>query len=54
MSEHLKAKRYERTEDRQGWRNGNRVRILTTRVGPLALLVPKARDGSFCRAPIPA
>jgi transposase-like protein len=47
MSEHLKAKPYERSEDRQGWRNGNRVRILTTRVGPLTLLVPKARDGSF-------
>jgi hypothetical protein len=44
----------ERSEDRQGWRNGSRVRISTTRVGPLTLVVPQARDGSFCRAPIPA
>jgi len=35
MSEHLKAKPYERSEDRQGWRNGSWVRVLTTWGGPL-------------------
>jgi transposase-like protein len=47
MTEHLKAKPHERTEDRQGYRNGSRVRTLTTRVGPLTLVVPQTRDGSF-------
>jgi transposase-like protein len=46
-TEHLKAKPHERTEDRQGYRNGSRVRTLTTRVGPLTLVVPQTRDGSF-------
>jgi len=39
MTEHLKAKPHERTEDRQGYRNGSRLRTLTTRVGPLTLVV---------------
>ena len=30
MAEHLKAKPYERSESRQGYRNGTRVRTLTT------------------------
>jgi hypothetical protein len=47
MSEHLGAKPYERTEDRKGYRNGNRVRILTTAVGDLNLLVPQDREGIF-------
>lgn len=47
MAEHLKAKPYERSESRQGYRNGTRVRTLTTRVGPLTLVVPQTRDGSF-------
>jgi transposase-like protein len=47
MTEHLKAKPHERTEDRQGYRNGSRLRTLTTRVGPLTLVVPQTRDGSF-------
>jgi transposase-like protein len=47
MTEHLKARPHERTEDRQGYRNGSRVRTLTTRVGPLTLVVPQTRDGSF-------
>lgn len=45
MCEHLGAKPYERTEDRRGHRNGHRVRILTTRVGDMTLLVPQDRDG---------
>lgn len=47
MEESLHAGRYERTEERQGYRNGYRVRSLQTRVGPLILQVPQSRDGSF-------
>ena len=47
MTEHLKAKPHERTEDRQGYRNGSRIRTLTARVGPLTLIIPRSRDGSF-------
>lgn len=35
VTEHLQADRYERTEGRQGYRNGSRSRQLTTRVGTL-------------------
>ena len=47
MTEHLGAERYQHTEDRQGYRNGSRVRTLSTRVGPLTLRVPQTRDGRF-------
>ena len=47
VSEQLGATRYERTEERQGYRNGVRPRRLTTRVGPLTLRVPQVRDGEF-------
>lgn len=47
MAEQLKAERYERTEERQGHRNGYKPRQLTTRVGRLTRRVPQARDGSF-------
>ena len=47
MSEHVGAKPYERSEGRTGYRNGHRVRILTTAVGDLNLLVPRDRDGTF-------
>ena len=47
IGEHLGADRYERTEDRSGYRNGYRERQLYTRVGPLTLRVPQTRDGSF-------
>lgn len=47
MSAHLGADRYERTGERRGYRNGNRPRTLTTRVGTLELLVPQDRDGTF-------
>jgi len=36
-SEQIGAKEYERTEDRQTYRNGYRTRQLTTRVGSLDL-----------------
>ncbi|WP_028962170.1 IS256 family transposase [Sulfobacillus thermosulfidooxidans] len=47
VTEHLQADRYERTEDRRGYRNGSRSRQLTTRVGTLTLEVPRTRDGEF-------
>jgi putative transposase len=47
VTEQLQAGRYERTEERQGYRNGVRPRRLTTRVGTLELQVPQVRDGQF-------
>ena len=47
MTEHLGARRHERSEDRAGYRNGYRERQLSTRVGTLVLRVPQTRDGSF-------
>lgn len=47
LSESLGAERYERGEERVGYRNGYRTRQLYTRVGPVTLQVPQTRDGSF-------
>ena len=47
FTEHVGAGRYERTADRQGYRNGYRERQLHTRVGTLNLRVPRDRDGTF-------
>src|SRR5258707_1417646 len=47
VSEHLQTGRYERTEERQGYRNGYKPRQLTTRVGTLTLQVPQVREGGF-------
>jgi len=47
MTEHVGADRYERSEDRSGYRHGSYERELTTRVGTLELEVPRAQDGSF-------
>ena len=47
MSEQLQAERYERMEQRQGYRNGYKPRQLTTRVGTLTLRVPQVREGGF-------
>ena len=47
VSESLGADRHERSEERQDYRNGYRVRTLYTRVGPVTLQVPQTRDGSF-------
>jgi putative transposase len=44
---HLGAGRYERTEERAGYRNGTRERRWDTRVGTLEVTVPRVRDGSF-------
>jgi putative transposase len=47
VSEQVGAERYERTEERQGYRNGVRPRKLTTRVGQLTLRIPQVREGQF-------
>ena len=47
VTEHIGARRYERSTGRKAYRNGYRPRTLTTRVGPLVLHVPQVRDGSF-------
>lgn len=46
-SEQLAAEPYERTEDRQGYRNGTYPHQLTTRVGTITLRVPRIRNGKF-------
>jgi transposase-like protein len=43
----LGADRHERSEDRLGYRNGYRPRLLTTQVGDIDLKIPKLRSGSF-------
>jgi len=50
VTEHLKAERYERSEERTGYRNGYRLRTLYMRIGPVTLRVPQLRDGSFSSA----
>jgi putative transposase len=47
ITEHIGAQPYERSVERKAYRNGYRLRTLTTRVGPLVLHVPQVRDGSF-------
>jgi len=47
LSEQLKAAPYERTEERQGYRNGHRDRTMTTRIGKLVFSVPRARSGAL-------
>src|SRR5690349_19011431 len=47
VTEQLQAAPYERSEQRQGYRNGYKPRPLTTRVGALTLQVPQVRDGQF-------
>lgn len=46
-TEQLQAEPYERSQERQGYRNGTRERLLTTRVGKLTLHVPRLRNGAF-------
>jgi putative transposase len=47
MTEHVGAAPHERTDAREGYRNGHKPRTLRTRVGTLKLLVPQDREGSF-------
>ena len=46
-TEQLKAKPYERTDERADSRNGFRERKLNTRIGTITLKVPRHRNGSF-------
>jgi transposase-like protein len=47
ITEFLQADPYERSDDRQGYRNGYKPRTPHTRVGDIALAVPQDRDGNF-------
>ncbi len=47
VAEQIGAERYERTEERKGYRNGSYIHHLTTRVGRLELNIPRLRDGKF-------
>lgn len=47
MTEQLAAERYERNDERRGYRNGTYPHQLSTRVGKLTLRVPRMRDGKF-------
>lgn len=46
-SEQLSAEKYERTEERIGYRNGSYPHTLTTRIGKMILHVPRFREGPF-------
>lgn len=46
-SEQVKAEKYERSEERTDYRNGSYPHQLKTRVGTLALNVPRLRNGHF-------
>lgn len=46
-TEQVNAEEYERTEQRQGYRNGYKPRKLTTRVGTITLKIPQIREGVF-------
>jgi putative transposase len=41
------AGRYERSADRLNWRNGDRERVLATRLGSLQRRIPQLRQGSY-------
>jgi transposase-like protein len=47
VSEQIGAERYERSNGRQAQRNGYRGRDWETRVGEIALRIPKLRQGSY-------
>ena len=47
----LNAEPYCRTEERRGYRNGYKPRVLKTRVGRLELMEPKDREGRFRTEP---
>jgi len=47
VSQHIGAERYERSAERTTYRNGYRERQWDTRVGSIALQIPKLRKGSY-------
>jgi putative transposase len=50
VSEVLGAERYERNQERRGYRNGTRSKKLISRVGEVSLNVPQVRNASFSSA----
>ena len=47
VSQQIGAERYQRSEERQAYRNGYRERLWETRVGEIPLRIPKLRSGNF-------
>jgi putative transposase len=47
VTEQFQAQPYERTDERQGHRNGTKPRQLTTRAGTMQLFLPQVREGGF-------
>jgi putative transposase len=47
FEQHIGANKYERTEERRGYRNGTYERQLKTRVGNITLSICRDRDGTF-------
>lgn len=47
VSQQIGAERYQRSEERQGYRNGYRERPWETRVGEIPLQIPKLRAGNY-------
>lgn len=47
FTQHMGVEKYERGENRSGYRNGSYQRMLTTRVGRVMLQVCRDREGSF-------
>ena len=47
MDEYIGAERYERSDERTGFRNGTKPRTLHLKVGTVCLRLPQARDGGF-------
>ena len=47
----LGADRHERSEERVGYRNGYRPRLLTSQVGDINLQIPKLRAAASCPRP---
>lgn len=45
--DHLRAGPYERTEQRRGYANGFKPKVVQTRLGEIPLQVPQTRDGEF-------
>jgi len=51
-AEQIKAEPYERTEEREDYRNGYYKRRLETRVGNIVLQIPRFRYGKFTTAQV--
>src|SRR5690554_1516144 len=47
VTQKVGAGRYERTSERTNYRNGYRLRIWDTRVGTIALRIPRLRQGGY-------